>query len=96
MEKEIVVSMRFRENTLDLFEYLLKEFSEKSAFNFIEQLEQRIELIRRYPEIGQPFQLRPNVRSVILKPHIRIFYRLTLKKVELLYLFDMRKNDAPD
>ena len=39
MEKKIVVSRRFRKNTLALFEYLRKKFSEKTAVDFLEKLE---------------------------------------------------------
>ena len=67
MEKKIVVSKHFRKNGLEVFEYLIKEYSQKTAFNFLDQLEQRVEFIIRYPEIGKPSQLRPNVGSVTLQ-----------------------------
>ena len=66
MEKKIVVSKRFRKNSLEVFEYLIKEYSQKTAFNFLDKLE-RVEFIIRYPEIGKPSQLRPNVGSVTLQ-----------------------------
>jgi plasmid stabilization system protein ParE len=91
MEKKIVVSKRFRKNTLEIFEYLIKEYSEKIALNFLDKLEQRVEFIIRFPEIGKPSELRPNVRSVTLQPHNRIYYRLNMNTIELLCLFDMRK-----
>jgi hypothetical protein len=67
MEKKIVVSKRFRKNSLEVFEYLIKAYSQKTAFNFLDKLEQRVEFIIRYPEIGKPSQLRPNVGSVTLQ-----------------------------
>jgi hypothetical protein len=67
MEKKIVVSKRFRKNGLEVFEYLIKEYSQKTAFNFLDKLEQRVEFIIRYPEIGKPSQLKPNVGSVTLQ-----------------------------
>ncbi len=63
MEKKIVVSRRFRKNTLALFEYLRKKFSEKTAVDFLERLEQRTELIILYPEIGKPSQFKPDIRT---------------------------------
>lgn len=91
MEKEIVVSKRFKKNTSIVHEYLVKEYSAKIAFNFLNKLQQRVDLIIRYPEIGKPSKLRPNVRSVTLQPHNRIYYRLKVNSIELLCLFDMRK-----
>ena len=48
MEKKIVVCKRFRINTLKTFDYLIKEHSEKTAFDFLNKLQRRIELIIRY------------------------------------------------
>ena len=95
MEKKIVVSKRFRKNSLEVFEYLINEYSQKTAFNFLDKLEQRVEFIIRYPGIGKPSQLRPNVRSVTLQPHKRIYYRIKPDTIELLCLFDMRKRKLP-
>jgi hypothetical protein len=35
MEKKIVITKRFRNNTLRIYQYLLKEFSAKTADNFL-------------------------------------------------------------
>lgn len=95
MEKEVVVSRRFRKNTLSVYEYLVKEYSAKAAFDFLNKLQQRVDLIIRYPEIGKPSKIKPNVRSVTLQPHNRIYYRLKVNTIELLCLFDMRKKKLP-
>lgn len=95
MEKKIVVSKRFRKNTLKVYEYLIKEYSAKTAFNFLDKIQQRIELIIQYPEIGKPSQKKKNIRSVTLQPHNRIYYRFDKEKIELLCLFDMRKRKLP-
>jgi plasmid stabilization system protein ParE len=95
MEKKIVVSKRFRKNTLKVYDYLIKEYSAKTGFNFLTRLEQRVELIFHYPEIGKPSQKKQNVRSVTLQPHVRIYYRLNKNSVELLCLFDLRKKKQP-
>lgn len=54
MEKKIVVTKRFRNNTYKVYQYLLKEYSAKTAFQFLNKLEQRIELIIAHPSIGKP------------------------------------------
>ena len=68
MEKKIVVSKRFRKNTLKVYDYLVREYSAKTAFNFLDKLEKRVELIIQYPEIGKPSQKKTNIRSVTLQP----------------------------
>ena len=52
--KKIVVSKRFRKNALKVYNHLLKQYSGKVAFNFLDNLQQRVELIIQYPEIGKP------------------------------------------
>ncbi|MDE3184587.1 MAG: type II toxin-antitoxin system RelE/ParE family toxin [Bacteroidota bacterium] len=95
MEKKIVVSKRFRKSTLQIYDYLIKERSQKIGISFLNNLQRRVELISRHPEIGKPSQLRPNVRSVTLQPHNRIYYRVKINTIELLCLFDMRKKKLP-
>jgi len=95
MEKKIVVSKCFRKNTSNVYDHLLKEYSAKTAFDFLNKLQGRVELITHYPEIGKPSRIRANVRSVTLQPHNRIFYRLKINSIELLCLFDMRKKKLP-
>lgn len=95
MEKKIVVSNRFRKNTLKVYEYLIKEYSAHTAFSFLDKLQQRVELIIQYPEIGKPSQKKQSIRSVTLQPHNRIYYRLNKDTIELLCLFDMRKKKLP-
>ncbi len=95
MEKKIVVTKRFRKNTLKVYDYLLKEHSAKIAFKFLDNLQQRIELIIQYPEIGKRSQKKPNIRSIILQPHNKFFYRIKNNTLQLLCLFDMRKNNPP-
>ncbi len=76
-------------------EYLIKEYSAKTAFNFLDKLQQRVELIILYPEMGKPSQKKQNVRSITLQPHNRIYYRLNKNRIDLLCLFDMRKKKLP-
>jgi len=92
MEKEIIISKRFRNNALKIYQYLLKEFSSTTANNFLYRLEQRIEFIATNPTAGRLSLKRKNVRSVLFTPHNQIFYRTKNNKIEMLQLFDMRRN----
>ena len=92
MEKKIVITKRFRNNTLRIYQYLLKEFSAKTANNFLTRLEKRIDFIAGNPEVGKASAKRKDVRSVLFTPHNRIFYRCRTNIIEILCLFDMRKD----
>ena len=77
--KKIVVSKRFRNNTLKVYDYLVKDYSSKIAFNFLNRLQKRVELISQYPEIGKPSQKKENIRNIIFLPRNRIYYRVKQK-----------------
>lgn len=92
MEEKIIISKRFRNNTLRVYQYLLKEFSAKTAYNFLDRLEKRIEFIAKNPTIGKLSIKKNNVRSILFTPHNQIFYRYQKNIIEILCLFDMRKH----
>lgn len=92
MEKKIIITKRFRNNTLRVYQYLLKEFSANTAYNFLQQLEKRIDFIAKNPTVGKLSAKRNNVRSILFTPHNQIFYRYQKDTIEILCLFDMRKN----
>ena len=95
MEKKAVVTRRSQKNTLNTYHYILEEFSAAAAFKFLNKLQQRVERIIQNPEIGKPSRRTKNIRSVILQPHNKIYYRITNDTIELLCLFDMRKLKPP-
>ncbi len=92
MEKKVVISKRFRNNTFDVFQYIQKEFSNKVANDFLDKLEKRISFIAKHPEAGKASAKRKDVRCTLLTPHNQIFYRYHKDIIEILCLFDMRKN----
>lgn len=92
MEEKVIISKRFRNNTLRVYQYLLKEFSAKTAYSFLDRLEKRIEFIAKHPTTGKLSSKRKDVRSLLFTPHNQIFYRYQNSTIEILCLFDMRKN----
>ena len=92
MEKKIVVTKRFYKNSSTLYNYILLNFDSKIAFSFLDNLQKRIDFISTNPFAGKPSLRYNNIRSVILSPHNRIYYRLSAKGIEILCLFDMRKH----
>lgn len=94
MEKTVIISKRFRKNVLSIYQYLLKEFSSKVAYEFLERLEKRVEFVIQNPEAGKPSEKRKKVRGILFTPHNQIFYRLLKNRIELLCVSDMRRNPA--
>jgi plasmid stabilization system protein ParE len=91
MEKQVIITKRFRTNVVRVYQYILKEFSAKTACTFLAKVKERVDLIVKHPEIGKPSSNKENIRSLILTPH-NLIYRLRRDKSEILCLFDMRVN----
>lgn len=92
MEKKIVVTKRFRKNVHSIYEYLRKEFSSRVALQFLEYVEEKLEFIANHPDSGRVSLKRTDVRCMLFLPHNKIFYRVKADKIELLCVFDMRKD----
>jgi len=92
MEEKVIISKRFRNNALRVYQYLLKEFSVKTANTFLDRLEKRIDFIAKNPTAGKLSVKRQHVRSILFTPHNQLFYRYKNKTIEILCLFNMRKN----
>ena len=86
MEEKIIITKRFRNNTLRVYQYLLKEFSIKTAHSFLDHLEKRIEFIAKNPTTGKRSAKRKNIRSILFIPHNQIFYRYQNNSIEILCL----------
>jgi plasmid stabilization system protein ParE len=92
MAAQIIVTKKFRQNVLETYQYILNTFSSKTASNFLDRIEKRIDFIASHPEAGKASQKRKNVRCVLLPPHSQIYYRFENETIEILILFDMRQN----
>lgn len=92
MAQKIIITNRFRKNVQSIYTYISKKFSSRIAFLFLDKIETRVEFISRYPEAGKLSQKKKNIRCVQLTPHNFIYYRVKKGTIEILCLFDMRRN----
>lgn len=76
MEREVIITRRFRKNTLQVHQYLLKNFSSNTADAFLIRLENRIDFISNNPAVGKISAKRKNVRSILFTLHNQLFYRI--------------------
>ncbi len=90
--KKVIITKRFRNNAYHVYKYIIKEFSSGAAYNFLLRLEKRIDFITNNPTVGKISAKRKNIRSILFTPHNQLFYRYQNETIEILCLFDMRKN----
>jgi plasmid stabilization system protein ParE len=64
-------------------DYLLKEWSEKVALEFVEDVEATIELINDFPEL-YPLTEYLGVRKALVRKQITLFFRIKDEKIYLI------------
>lgn len=73
-------------------DYLLKEWPLKVAEDFTKTTEERVRLLGSFPYIGIPSKKDPQIRSIVITKHNKLFYRVMKNKIEILDIFDTRQN----
>ena len=72
--------------------YLLENWSIKVAEDFITIIERRIKTLSGQPFIGIASETKPEIRSRLITKHNRLYYRIADNTIELLNLFNTRKD----
>ena len=79
-------------NKLDkLLLYLEKEWSPRTAFDFLSILEMRMNSIKTNPFIGKATPLN-NTRSILISKQNRLYYRVINDEIIFLNMMDTRRN----
>lgn len=90
---EVVVSPRAAADADEIHAYLT-QYSAASAETFIGQLAAAFERLSTYPMIGAPRDsLRPGTRILVID-HYLLVHRLNDERVEVITIFDGRRNPA--
>ena len=91
MERRIITTPEFRKKIIKICEYIEMEFGKKAVLDFILRLDIGSSAILDHPERGRPVIKRKNVRSVLFKPHNKIYYKIYPSRITLLNIIDLRQ-----
>ena len=72
---QIIWSEEAKEDYHQNIDYLLSEWSEKSASEFIEEVDTVLELIKTYPKIYPASNYR-SARKAVIRKQITLFYKI--------------------
>src|SRR5690349_2041437 len=92
MAYKIIYKKRFSNKLIRLLLYLENEWGQKAAINFLNELDKRINTIKEQPFIGKPSRTKPEVRSVLIAKHNRVYYKTGDTVIVILNMYDMRSN----
>ncbi|MFM7856998.1 MAG: type II toxin-antitoxin system RelE/ParE family toxin [Flammeovirgaceae bacterium] len=66
MVKKVIWSPRAKDRYKQIIDFLLIEWGETAAVKFIEQVDQKLYLLVRFPNLGIASVAKPNLRSLLL------------------------------
>ena len=72
--------------------YLSQHWGPNSHLKFESKLGHSLNLLPTNPKLGILENIDKNIYSILVHKHIRVYYRLTTKKIIILSLFDVRQN----
>jgi plasmid stabilization system protein ParE len=83
------------EDELDqIIEYLLYEWTEKVAQNYLSRVKQVANLVAESPEIGMASTVNDNIPSFLITKHSTTFYMVLTDQIIVLNIFDNRQDPA--
>jgi len=92
MERRIITTPEFRRKLSRILEYIEMEFGRKVVLDFMSRLDLQLRLISEHAEVGRQVQTRKNVRSILLNPHNKIYYKIYPSRITLLNIIDFRRH----
>jgi len=65
---------------------------QKTATEFLSKLDTRIHTLKEQPFIGKPSAKKPEIRTILITRHNRLYYKVSNKAIIILNMYDTRRN----
>lgn len=92
MAFKIIYKKRFVNKLVRVLDYLEKEWGGNVANAFLATLDERMNMLHKYPEIGKASAKLPAVRSILISKHNKLYYKIDGRSIVVLNKYDMRMN----
>jgi len=89
MVKKVIWSPRAKDRYKQIIDFLLIEWGETAAVKFIEQVDQKLYMLARFPNLGIASVAKPNLRSLLFIKHNRLVY--SVNEIHLHEIDDTRQ-----
>jgi plasmid stabilization system protein ParE len=94
MALEIYWSRRATESFLEIINYLLENWGNKSVKKFIIEIDSFFNVILTNPEIGKIIVREEYIRSIAIGKHVTLIYKLQDDEIILLNIFNNRQQPS--
>lgn len=92
MAFEVIFKRRFINNLVKVQSYLEKEWGDEIAARFLKKIDNRINMLKAYPNSGILSEKVPGVRGLLITKHNIMFYKINCNRIIILNLYDTRSN----
>ncbi|MFN3754099.1 type II toxin-antitoxin system RelE/ParE family toxin [Flavobacterium sp.] len=73
-------------------EYLEENWTEKELKNLAENIEEKLALISRNPNLFQTSDYKKEIRRIVILTYNTLYYRVTNEQIEIISFFSNRQN----
>lgn len=92
MDKKIVWSSTAANKFLSITDYLRREWSTNVAIDFINRVEEKLNLLKSFPKIGIKSNKKPGLYKLIISSQNMLAYRIKGSRIIVLNIFDTRQD----
>jgi plasmid stabilization system protein ParE len=92
MALKIVWSKRASLKFDEIISFLIDEWGEKYAKQFIGRVFDFLEILSEYPQIGSVENRAKNIRGFTIVKQVNLYYRIKNDRIVLILFFDNRQN----
>lgn len=90
MELKVAWTKRTKSNYTKILNYIVNEFGNDSGKNYYERVENLINLLQSFPELGTKQSKLNNLYGIILYRRTTIFYTFNKKNIRIINVIDNR------
>lgn len=91
MSRKVVLSKTAKKKLDKLFEYLIEEGSVNVKSEFVEKLDDCIDIIKQQPEAFPESNKRKGLRRCVVTKQTTLYYRFNSKRIDVVTIFDTRQ-----
>ncbi len=83
--KKIIFSEESQSNLMAIFDYIKTHFNLKLATSTVNEILERIDSLKKFPQLGKASEYSALVRELIVKDNI-VFYQINDNSIEIIYI----------
>jgi plasmid stabilization system protein ParE len=73
-------------------DWLIKHWNENIAIQFVDAVENKIALLKKFPLLGNPSPAIPGCRKTLVLPYHILLYKAENETIKIIRLFDGRQD----